>query len=393
MAAILLTASAPVMNAQAGAARSVAATPGAATAEALPQAADPSAAQPAVHVLGYVFDGARRTIHAVLGTIGTAQVGDALPSRITPSTFVAAAGRDYGLAVEAASGAAFFLKLAPSAVSESRIGALNDGADRIVVSPSGSAAAFYDRQSRSVQIVQGLPETRRVSGRIQLDSLDGLLTAMAVNDAGDSLLVGLTGESGGGLYLTGASRNPRKISAAGRVASVAFLPESNDAVMADYDRNEVVLIRSVGESGGTTVATTVSTSVATTAAITAGTVVLGGERDGIRQPASIGTSRDGLSVYVISGRRHGVTRLTVAGGAPSSIDCDCTPDRLGPLAGNAVFGLTAASDSPLYIYDGDRETDGRLDPRIVAAPSVNPAKLTQPKPERPLRLRRGRTAR
>ncbi|HUG81200.1 MAG TPA: hypothetical protein VML01_06030, partial [Bryobacterales bacterium] len=200
-----------------------------------------------------------------------------------------------------------------------------------------------------------------------------LITAMAVNDAGDSLLVGIAAESGGSLHLVGPSRDPRRIIAAGRIVSIAFLPGASDAVIADHDRNEVTLIRNVAESPATT--------------------LLGGEQAGIIQPASVAASRDGLSVYVINGRRRRVTRLTVAGGAPSSIDCDCKPDRLTPLAGNAVFRLTAASGSPLYIYDGDRETNGRLDPRIVAVPATSPAKITPTKPSRPLPQRRGRSAR
>ncbi len=340
----------------------------------LPQAraADPPAGTPANTILGYIFDSAGRTIHPVLGTTGAAQLGDALPS-IPLSTFVAAPGKNYGLAVDAPAKAAYFVELTPAAASASPISALNDGADRIVVSPAGSAAAFYNRQSRSVQIVRGLPEARSVTSPIALDSLPGLITAMAVNDAGDSLLVGIAAESGGSLHLVGPSRDPRHLIAAGRIVSIAFLPGASDAVIADHDRNEVTLIRNVAESPAAT--------------------LLGGEPAGIIQPASVAASRDGLSVYVINGRRRRVTRLAVAGGAPSSIDCACKPDRLMPLAGNAVFGLTAASGSPLYIYDGDRETNGRLDPRIVAVPVTSPAKLTPPKPSRPLPQRRGRSAR
>ena len=350
VAVILLTASLPGINAQT-------------------RAADPAADA----ILGYIFDSASRTVHPLQGTTGKAQLGDALPSAATFSTFAAAPGQPYGLAVDASSRAAYFVELTPVAASASPISALNGGADRIVISPAGSAAAFYGRQSRSVQILRGLPEARSVSSPIGLDSLHGLITAMAVNDAGDSLLVGIAAESGGALYLTGPSRDPRHIIAAGRIVSIAFLPNSNDAVIADHDRNEVTWIRSVAESPAAT--------------------LLGGEQDGIIQPAAITASRDGLSVYVLNGRRRRVTRLAVAGGAPSSIGCDCKPDRLTPLAGNAVFGLTAASGSPLYIYDGDRESNGRLDPRIVAVPASSPAKLTPPKPSRPLPQRRGRSAR
>ena len=330
--------------------------------------------EPAGPVLGYVFDRSQRTIHPLAGTTDAAQVGPALALAPTLSTFAAAPGQNYGLGIDAASGAAYCLELTPTSASENAISAVNNGADRIVISPTGTAAAFYDRQSRSVQIVSRLPEARKVRGPIQLDELSGLITAMAVNDAGDSLLVGISEQSGGSLHLAGLTRNLRKLTSAGRVASISFLPESDDAVVADHDGNQVILIRDVVKSPEAT--------------------VLGREQDGIVQPASVAPSRDGLSIYVTSSQRRRVTKLPIAeGGRPSFIDCDCRPGRLTALAGNAVFGLSAASDSPFFIYDGDQETDGGLDPRIVLAPSANSAARSHTATPQPLRKRRGRSAR
>jgi hypothetical protein len=357
--AILLASSLSVADAQVPAA-----TPAVSTIETV---------EPANPVLGYVFDRSQRTIHPLAGTTDDVQLGPALARAPTLSTFAAAPGHDYGLGVDAPSGAAYFLQLTPTSASSAAISAINNGADRIVMSPAGTAAAFYDRQSRSVQIVSGLPAARKVRGPIPLDKLSGLITSMAVNDAGDSLLVGVSEQSGGALHLAGPSRNLRKITAAGRVASIAFLPESNDAVIADHDRNQVVLIRDIVKSPETS--------------------VLGGEQDGIVQPASVAASRDGLSIYVTSSQRRRVTELPTALGRPSFVDCDCRPGLLTPLAGNAVFGLSAASDSPFFIYDGDQETDAGLDPRIVLVPSANPAARSQPATPQPLRRRRGRSAR
>ena len=342
-------------------------------AKALSEAAGESAVPIEGPVLGYVFNGVRRTIHPIQGITGAAQVGPAVPSDVTLSAFAASPTHDYALGIEAGSGAAFFLELTPAATTATALSAINDGADRIMVSPSGSAAAFYDRQSRSVQILRGLPEDREVRGPILLDSLPGLISALAVNDAGDVLLVGISEESGGSLHLAGPSRNLRSVMNAGRVASIAFLPDSNDAVVADHDRDEVVLIRDVLAAAGTT--------------------VLGSARDGIVQPAAVVSSRDGLTVYATSSRRGEIARMATAGGLPSSIDCDCRPGGLSPLLGNAVFALTDASAAPLFVYDGDRTTNGQPDPLVVFVPPTKSVTQVEPSVSEPRRRPRGRSAR
>ena len=195
----------------------------------------------------------------------------------------------------------------------------------------------------------------------------------SVNDAGDVLLVGISEESGGSLHLAGPSRNLRSVMNAGRVASIAFLPDSNDAVVADHDRDEVVLIRNVLAAAGTT--------------------VLGSARDGIVQPAAVASSRDGLTVYATSSRRGEIARMATVGGLPSSIDCDCRPVGLSPLLGNAVFALTDASAAPLFVYDSDRTTNGQPDPLVVFVPPAKSVTQVEPSVSEPRRVPRGRSAR
>lgn len=159
----------------------------------------------------------------------------------------------------------------------------------------------------------------------------------------------------------------------GRVSSVTFLPDSNDAAVADYHRNEVILMTDVVGGGGST--------------------VVGGEQDGVVQPAVVAVSADGASILAVSPRRSAIARLSTSGGLASSLDCDCRPSNLLPLAGNAVFVVSAASASPLHVYDGDRESNGQSDPRVVFVPSSEANLTAEPAPAAPRRLPRGRSRR
>ena len=159
----------------------------------------------------------------------------------------------------------------------------------------------------------------------------------------------------------------------GRISSVAFLPDSNDAAVADHDRNEVILMTDVVGGGGST--------------------VIGGEQDGVMQPAVVAASADGASILAVSSQRTAVARLSTSGGLPRFLDCDCRPINLMALVGNAVFVVSATSASPLYVYDGDRESNGQSEPRIVFVPPSEANLVTEPAPGAPRRMPRGRSRR
>lgn len=324
-------------------------------------------------VLGYVFNSVHRTIHPIQGITGAAQVGPALVSEVSFATVAVSPTHTFALGVEAGSGSAYYVELTPAAAKATTLGSINDGADRIVISPSGTAAIFYDRANREAQVVSGLPGDRKVRGPVALDSVPGVISALAVNDAGDAILIGVSEEEGGSVYLGGPSRDPRSLTNMGRVSSVAFLPDSNDAAVADYDRNEVILLTDVAGGGGST--------------------VIGGERDGVMQPAVVAASADGASILVVSSQRGGITRLSTSGGLPNSLDCDCRPSNLMPLVGNAVFVVTETSASPLLVYDGDRELNGQPAPRIWFVPPSEATLVAEPTPSAPRRLPRGRSGR
>lgn len=324
-------------------------------------------------ILGYVFNSVQRTIHRIQGVTGAAQVGPAVASDVSFATVAVSPTHTFALGVEADSGVAYYVELAPAAAVASSLSSVNNGADRIVISPSGTAAIFYDRAKREAQVLSGLPGDRKVRGTVELGGVAGVISALAVNDAGDAMLVGVSDEEGGSLYLAGPSHDLRGLTSMGRVSSVTFLPDSNDAAVADHDRNEVILLTDVVGGGGST--------------------VIGEEQDGVMQPAVVAASADGRSILTVSSQRSVIARLSTSGGPLSSLNCDCRPSSLLPIVGNAVFVVSSASASPLYVYDGDRESNGQLEPHIWSVPSVEANLVAEPASSAPRRLPRGRSRR
>src|SRR5262249_48035361 len=112
--------------------------------------------------------------------------------------------------------------------------------DRFELSPMGSSAALYYRQSSSLQVLTGLPASPTVTDEFQFSGLPLPITAMAINDSGDAVLLGTSG----GLYaITAEQRTPSLVSPGGQISAVSFLENSRDAVVGDYGRNELTLLR------------------------------------------------------------------------------------------------------------------------------------------------------
>ena len=143
-------------------------------------------------------------------------------------------------------------------------------------------------------------------------------------------------------------------------------------MVADYDRNEVLLVRDVRGAAQAT--------------------VLGGERESILRPVAVAASADNERVFAASSQTNQVVILPANGDSPNLVTCECQPSRLKALAGNAVFRITGASASPVMLLDADHESNGQPAPRIVFVPPGDALMAPSPAPAPP-RLPRGRALR
>jgi sugar lactone lactonase YvrE len=349
----------------AGCALSPAPTRGAAKAEASAAAliADSGKAAPQDGpirgpLLGYVFDPASSGIRPLPGIPGASYVGNAMPIGFTSSLVEVSPSQNYALGVEAGTGYLFVIDLRLGIPAAERLTAVNAGVDRIFFSPSGQAAALYDRQARQVEILTGLPETSANQGRIDLTGMPGMLTALAVSDDGKVLAAASSQATGsrsesGTLFVSSPGENLHPVGPLGRASALSFLNDSQDLLVADIGRNEVVRVRNPRTGAEWT--------------------VLASRQDGLDQPVAVAASRDNSTAFAVSAADNKIAWIPLSGGAVEFVDCPCKPTGLNALTSGSVFRITSASSAPLFMLDA-RPGDGLANPpRVLFIPAPDAA--------------------
>ncbi len=299
-------------------------------------------------VLGYVFESGTQSLRPILGIAGSSHLGDAIPLGLSLQKGAVAPSQDCLLGVDGVSGELRLIDLRAGTFTMSSLTGADRGADQIVFSPSGRSAALYDREGKQVQLVKGLPEAPEVKERVSLASLPGILTALAINDEGNWLLAAVSEQAGGSLYSIAAGGESRYLAPAGSISGLAFFQGSNDALVADHGRNEVVLLRNV--SAG------------------AQSQVLASEQDGLRGPVAVAASADGQRAFAAIAGSKQIASLPLQGGVPTFVPCECTPAVLERLRGGSVFRLTEAAGQAVFLLDASN-----ADPRVVFVPPSSSA--------------------
>ncbi len=206
-------------------------------------------------------------------------------------------------------------------------------AERIIFSPSGTAAALY--AGGSVQVVRGLPGSATLAFEIRLQShqkpRQAATESLAISDDGTYLLYG----AGGPVELIGLAGDSRKLMDATPGALVAFAPAGHDAAV--IHSGTLTIFRDI-------------TGAATS-------------RDfpGTTAPSAIGFSSDGRTVFIASQRSRTVAAIDVESGLSNSLSCDCAPTSLIPMG--SLFRLNEMSEAPLWLLDAGSA------PRLLFVPA------------------------
>jgi hypothetical protein len=284
--------------------------------------------------MGYVFDSRAQGIQPIQGIPGASRVGGLMALGVRFAVAEISPRQDYALGVEAASGELRLVELGvPNPAARAVAGGI-DGADRIVLSAGGDSAAVYDRDSRTVHLLVGLPKNPKVNGSVELSSLPGILTALAVNDRGDAILAAVSSGDAGSLYALVVGEQPRLVAPVTRVTAVRFLHNSSDAVAADYDANEVLLIRNVLTNPEP--------------------IVIASARDGVQRPVAVASSPDNKRIFAANSEPGAVAVISPEGGAPEMIACNCRATELSAVRGGAMFRLSSATNAPIMLLDASQ---------------------------------------
>ena len=316
-------------------------------------------------VLGYLWDQAAFGLRPIFGIPGSSVLGPPLNTGAGLAWAEVSPRQNYALGVSSDLQRLILVDLRSGAPTSLDIGAAGSSTagsnlERIVVSSTGAWAGLYYSDTRLVQILGGLPDAPAPAGAADLSSLPGVLTAISISDQGGLVLAAVSQGETGSLFAVSPGATPRFVGAVGRASALGFVDGSLDAVIADYGRNEIVMIRNVTGD--------------------ASRLVLAGPNDGISKPVAI--SAEGSGQRVFAAVETGVVVLG-AGGSPALLPGLCSPSGLYRLQGSSVFRLNEPSGDPLFLLDA-----GAGGPRVLFVASGG--QQTSPPPALDVPVLRGR---
>jgi hypothetical protein len=277
-------------------------------------------------VSGFVLDRGARAIRPVNGMPGSATQGDPLPLPFSIGIAAISPRLDFALVTDAAGDGTPSLAVGLRG-GEPQMAAIDGAipADGIVLSESGDTAALYSNRSSRLQFITGLPAQPRAADPIDISSLSGGLTALALDAQGRN---GLVVAGDGGIYRVAGRAALNWIAGVPGAASAAFLANGSDAVVGSRTTGDVLLLQDAG--GNLTIST------------------LAGARDGISSALAV-RAINGSEVAVVEGSGR-LAAIDVNTSTVAWIDLAGAADRLEMLAGGLLV-LNPAGAKPLLVLD------------------------------------------
>ena len=313
-------------------------------------------------ILGIIPDLPSGTIRPIRGIPGAATVGPAVS--VGENASIMAVSPRQTVAVTTSGSGTLIASLSQDGPLSNAESGLPPGfvPTALAFSPSGSAIAFYDRAARNIWVKRDTLHT------VDITRLGNPVQLLAVSDRSDPLIAGTVRGDAHTVFLLDNS-NYRLVSGFEEVSDVAFIGATGDVAIADQGARKVLVIHDGFSGSAPMPALDLSSTV--------------------DAPIHISGSADGrlLAVLSISGleapvmdqsfpgaarnpavhRRRSIGVLRLSDGAWKPMECNCTPERLVPLRGNALFRLTQNIDRPVWLLDADSET-----PQLSFIPAVQP---------------------
>jgi hypothetical protein len=278
-------------------------------------------------VLGYVWDSGSHQVRPLLGTPGAPRAGE--PVQTAEPLAAAVSGKaNFALVLIGESRAPALLRLEAAGTLHA-LPAVHSGAERVALSPGGTAAAFYFPGEKLIQIVAGLPDNPSQPVDVSLLPLRNPMAGFTVSDDGKILLC-LEADGGveapAAVVLSAAGDLSRVVLSGGSPAA-AFREGSHDALVATG--GQLILLRDAGNGVPAPLGTS---AIAVTA---------------------VAFSPDGGSAILADARsgRIAIQALNPQADAPALLECHCRPSGLFRLQGEAAWRLSEPSLAGVRILD------------------------------------------
>jgi len=288
--------------------------------------------------LGYFWSSNDGTLRPLLGVTGSAQVGQSIVASGAYVSGAASIPSGLGL-VEDQKGDLFSLALPSSKATLVASGL--PAAAQIVFSPLGTDAIVYAKGGTSVTLISALTTQPQIL-TLALPPAVKLLAAI-VSDAGTVMAAAQTTPVAIDIVSPGGNLLP--LTTVAQAGGLAFLPGTENALIADRVKNTLSLLQNV------------STSFAMRPL----------SATGINLPVAVASSRDSRWAVVANGGDKNILRIDLENGAaPSILSCSCQATQLSSLAGSASFQLNVLGSGPLWIADLSGST-----PQLFFVPAIH----------------------
>jgi hypothetical protein len=289
-------------------------------------------------ILGFISDSAGVRIWPVIGIPGAAMLADRLQFETEIRGAVISPKQDYAIAVRAEDTQGIVIDIAANPPVIVPVAGLSPGADVIAISPTGSAAAVYDQESKTVQVIGDLPHAPGLVWQFDTSSIPGRGTALSVSDDATIVLAKFVDTASVGLWALNSSGASWRIPLDGP-STATFFPSRLDAVIVDEATQTAFLVVDVGN--------------------TATQIPLISSPAGVDHFSGASTSEDGRRVFLADAKSGNIAIVDVESGISSLVSCQCRPTGLHRLRGTSIFQLNDASREAVAVLDASSD-EGRI---------------------------------
>jgi len=296
-------------------------------------------------ILGYLPTSSGSGIQPIIGIAGASRVAAEIDFGLALRRVAIAPGRAMALGIRADSGQVVRLSLDGDADAAPVDVPANP--DRILFSPAGGVAGFYDRTARSLLLVDDVAGSASRGESFSLD-VSGLVAGIAIADVGGVAVAVFSSEEGAAVYaLSKAGAGARLLTRVRSAADLRFVPHTTDVLLTDLVASQVLLITDV--DGAPSVR------------------VIASAENGVEGPTAA-VSQDGQRVLIAAG--GGIASLELESGEVTSIPCRCSPSGFEPVGSNGRYHVTSGRSGAIALLDE------RINPSIILVPARDAPSLS-----------------
>ena len=186
-------------------------------------------------VEGFAFDLPTRSVRPVIGSLGSASLGN--PTLRAISYASAAPQQNYALTFEDQH-CSLVLGLGSAQTSTARVPGTFVLPEGVVWSGDGSTAILYSRSGNWIQILSGLPNAVNPGAPLNIAPLRGTLSSLATDSHGHQIAIGIVGENAG-VYQLASGINFVPVSSFSKPVALGFSDDDGTLYGVDADSNQM----------------------------------------------------------------------------------------------------------------------------------------------------------